>query len=120
MKIPSPSSIIYSQSQNNLQKIMDEKLKEIGLTKKESTDMTSYWVPKMNEKNSPYYQISFLTTNQMNEFIPMNVNPLPDSVLRVFLDYKALSNKPSVEPQPQQFNKFIRNGFTLVEWGGLQ
>ena len=105
---------------NNLQKFMDEKLKEIGLTEKESTDMTSYWVTKMKEKNSAYYRISFLTTNQMNKFIPMNVNPLPDSVLRVFLDYKALSNKPSVEPQPQQFNKFTRNGFTLVEWGGLQ
>ncbi|KKP32439.1 MAG: Leucine-rich repeat protein [Candidatus Roizmanbacteria bacterium GW2011_GWA2_32_13] len=56
----------------------------------------------------------------MNKFIPMNVNPVPDSVLRVFLDYKALSDKPSVEPQPQQFNKFIRNGFTMIEWGGLQ
>ena len=105
---------------NNLQKFMDEKLKEIGLTEKESTDMSSYWVTKMNVKNSPYYRISFLTTSQMNKFIPMNVNPVPDSVLRVFLDYKALSNKPSVEPQPQQFNKFTRNGFTLVEWGGLQ
>lgn len=105
---------------NNLQKFMDQKLKEIGLTEKESNDMTSYWVPKMKEKNAPYYRISFLITSQMNEFIPMNVNPLPDSVLRVFLDYKALGTKPTVGPKPQQFNKFIRNGFTLVEWGGLQ
>lgn len=105
---------------NNLQKFMDEKLKEIGLTEKESNDMTSYWVSKMSEKNAPYYRISFLTTNQMNEFIPMNVNPNPDSFLRVFLDFKALDSKPAVDPQPQQFNKFIRNGFTLVEWGGLQ
>lgn len=105
---------------NDLQKFMDEKLKEIGLTKKESTDMTSYWVPKMIEKNAPYYRISFLTTNQMNEFIPMNVNPVPNSVLRVFLDFKPLIDKPSVEPQPQQFNKFIRSGFTMIEWGGLK
>ncbi|EKE13642.1 MAG: hypothetical protein ACD_12C00878G0001, partial [uncultured bacterium] len=105
---------------NNLQKFMDQKLKEIGLTEKESNDMTSYWIPKMNEKNSPYYQISFLITSQMNKFIPMNVNPVPNSVLRVFLDYKVLNIKPTVDPTPQQFNKFIRNGFTLVEWGGLQ
>lgn len=105
---------------NNLQEFMNEKLKEIGLNEKESNDMTSYWVIKMKEKNAPYYQISFLKTNQMNEFIPMNVNPVPDSVLRVFLDFKALSKKPSVEPKPQQFNKFIRHGFTLVEWGGLR
>ncbi len=106
-------------ARENLETFMSEKLKEIGLTEKESNDMTSYWVPKMKEKNSPYYRISFLTTNQMNEFIPMNVNPLPDSILRIFLDHKALSIKPSVEPQPQQFNQFIRNGFTFVEWGGL-
>ncbi|MFA5770384.1 MAG: hypothetical protein WC894_02730 [Patescibacteria group bacterium] len=105
---------------NNLQSFMDSKLKEIGLTEKESNDMISYWLPKMNEKNSPYYQISFLTTNQMNKFIPMNVNPVPNSVLRVFLDFKALSSKPTVNPTPQQFNKFIRNGFTLIEWGGLK
>lgn len=105
---------------NDLQKFMDEKLKEIGFTNKESTDMTSYWVPKMIEKNSPFYRISFLTTSQMNKFIPMNINPLPDSVLRIFLDFKALSSRPTIDPIPQQFNKFIRNGFTLVEWGGLQ
>lgn len=104
---------------NNLQKFMDQKLKEIGLTEKESNNMTSYWVPKMIEKNSPYYRVSFLTTNQMNEFIPMNINPVPDSVLRVFLDFKPLISKPVVNPTPQYFDKFNRHGFTLVEWGGL-
>ena len=105
---------------NNLQKFMDEKLKEIGLTEKESDDMTSYWVSKMSEKDTPYYQISFLQTREMNEFIPMAVNPQPDSVLRVFLDYKALNTRPSTDPKPQQFDKFIRRGFTFVEWGGRQ
>ena len=103
----------------NLKIFMDQKLKEIGLTEKESNDMTSYWIPKMNEKNSPYYRISFLTTKQMNEFVPMNVRPVPDSVLRVFLDFKPLNSKPIVDPIPQQFGKFNRHGFTLVEWGGL-
>lgn len=98
---------------------MNEKLKAIGLTEKESNDMISYWVPKMTEKNTPYYQVGFLTSNQMNKFIPMNISPIPDSVLRVFLDYKALDTKPLTNPAPQQFNKFIRSGFTLVEWGGL-
>ncbi len=105
--------------QKDLKNFMNEKLKAIGLTKKESGDMTSYWTPKMKEKNAPYYQVSFLTTNQMNKFIPMKVDPLPSSVLRVFLDYKALSKKPTVSIKPQRFNTFVRHGFTLVEWGGL-
>ncbi|MEK9169503.1 MAG: hypothetical protein AAB788_02055, partial [Patescibacteria group bacterium] len=80
----------------NLKIFMDQKLKEIGLTKQESNDMTYYWVPKMKEKNAPYYRISFLTTDQMNKFIPMNINPVPNSVLRVFLDFKPLKYKPIV------------------------
>lgn len=99
---------------------MQNKLTEIGLTEKESSDMTSYWVPKMSEKNAPYYRIAFIQTKEMNQFIPMHVDPKPDSVLRVFLDWKALSDKPSVVPTPQRFEKLVRNGFTFVEWGGKQ
>ena len=103
----------------NLGVFMKAKLNEMGLNEKESNDMTSYWVPKMSEKNAPYYRISFLQTQAMNKFIPMDVNPKPDSVIRVFLDFKALEVKPSVIPVPQTLQRFVRNGFTLVEWGGL-
>jgi len=105
-------------AKDDLNTFMQKKLKEIGLTEKESEDMISYWVPKMGKKNAPYYEIRFIQTQDMNAFVPMNVNPLPDSVLRVFLDWKALASKPVAEPQPQQLQKAIRNGFTLVEWGG--
>lgn len=99
---------------------MHMKLKAIGLTDKESNDMTSYWIPKMDAKNAPYYRVSFIQTKEMNAFIPMNVYPQPDSVLRVFLDWQPLSAKPVVDPKPQQLEKFVRNGFTYVEWGGLK
>lgn len=106
-------------AKENLKTFVKTKLTDMGLNEKESEDMISYWVPKMSEKNTPYYRISFLQTKAMNKFIPMKVNPKPDSVLRVFLDYKALSSKPAVDPTPQILQKFNRNGFTLVEWGGL-
>lgn len=99
---------------------IQDKLNTMGLTKKESDDMISYWIPKMSEKNAPYYQIGFIQTQDMNSFIPMNVSPKPDSVLRVFLDWKALNSKPLQNLVPQQLEKFTRNGFTYVEWGGLQ
>ena len=107
-------------SKDALYTLMQEKLKEIGLTAKESNDMTSYWVPKMMEKNTPYYRISFLQTGDMNDFIPMNVSPQPDSIVRVFLDWKPLASKPSVALAPQKLETMQRRGFTLVEWGGLQ
>lgn len=103
----------------NLLTFMQGKLNEMGLNDTESGDMTSYWVPKMSEKNAPYYQIGFLQTKEMNAFIPMHVAPKPDSVLRIFLDWKALDSKPRVFPLPQKLEKSSRNGFTYVEWGGL-
>jgi hypothetical protein len=113
-------SVGWIVEKENLSSFMHGKLGEMGLTEKESNDMISYWVPKMKERNTPYYQIGFLQTQDMNAFIPMNVNPKPDSVLRVFLDWKALSRKPIQDLAPQQLNKFNRTGFTYVEWGGLQ
>lgn len=107
-------------SKDAIYTLMQEKLKEIGLTAKESDDMTSYWVPKMMEKNMPYYRISFLQTGDMNNFIPMNVSPRPDSIVRVFLDWKPLASKPSVALAPQKLERMQRKGFTLVEWGGLR
>jgi hypothetical protein len=104
----------------NLSSFMQSKLNELGLTQKESNDMISYWVPKMKEKNTPYYQIGFLQTQDMNEFIPMNINPQPDSILRVFLNWKALRSKPTESPKPQQLERFKREGFVLVEWGGIK
>ncbi len=103
-----------------LDSFMKDKLRQIGLTDSESRDMRSYWVPMLLRRSEPYYRLSFFTTEQMNRFVPMHVAPAPDSVLRVFLDWTALNEKPAVSPQPQQFTPFTRNGFTMVEWGGLE
>jgi len=104
---------------NNVGKFLTEKLEKAGLTPSESKDMTDYWVPEMMKKDMPYYRISFVQTDQMNDFIPMTVNPQPDTVLRIFLQYEPLISKPGIIPQPQTLNKVSRNGFTLIEWGGL-
>ncbi|MEI6327286.1 MAG: hypothetical protein WCO78_04185 [Candidatus Roizmanbacteria bacterium] len=107
-------------TKDNLESFMNARMSEMGLTAKESADMISYWVPKMSEKNTPYYRVSFFQTKEMNEFIPMDVSPRPDTVIRVFLDYSALNSKPVQEITPQKLQYIERTGFTLVEWGGLR
>ncbi|MFZ2206740.1 MAG: hypothetical protein WA061_01170 [Microgenomates group bacterium] len=107
-------------SKNQISLFLSDKLAQMGLNEKEIRDMTEYWVPEMNKKNTPYYRISFIQTKEMNDFIPMDVNPKPDSIIRVFLDYKALNTKPIQELKPQNLVRFERKGFTLVEWGGLK
>lgn len=105
---------------DNITSFLDEKLTEAGLNQKEKTDMMSYWLPELLNKNAPYYRISFFQTQQMDEFIPMKVTPSPDTVIRVFLDWSPLTTLPTVLPQPQKLTSVVRKGFTLVEWGGLK
>jgi hypothetical protein len=56
----------------------------------------------------------------MNEMIPMNISPAPNTLFRVFLDYQPLTKKPATPIQPQNLTKVQRNGFTVIEWGGLK
>jgi len=46
----------------------------------------------------------------------MNISPISDSMLRVFMAYVPLEE--AVDIEPQQLNTFERKGFTVVEWGG--
>lgn len=99
---------------------LEKTLSDIGFNSQEKKDFTSYWVPEILAKDSPYYRISFLQTEDLNKLFPMEVNPKPDTVYRLFLDYSPLLNKPEVDLQTPELNKLIRKGFTLVEWGGLK
>ena len=99
---------------------LQTKLTEIGLNKKEKSDMLSYWVPQLLAKDVPYYRLSFFQTQTMNNFIPMQIQPQPDTLFRIFLDWSPLSNLPQTLPQPQTLKPIVRSGFTVVEWGGLK
>lgn len=103
---------------NDLGIFLNEKLDLLGLNTKEKTDMLNYWLPKIEHLNAPFYRISFLQTNEMNEIAPMLILPTPNSLFRIFLDVTPLSEKPLLVLKPQVLNQIHRHGFTVVEWGG--
>ena len=116
---PKPNSG-WIVAKDSLSLFLNNKLAEMGLNENEINDMVSYWVPALERKNSPYYRLSFLQTEELNKIIPMNVVPKPDTVFRIFLDWESLSNKPAQNMAPQNLAHLNRKGFTLVEWGGLK
>lgn len=92
-----------------------EKLAEIGLTPREYNEFIVYWLPKMQD--NPYNLISF-QSERYTDIAKLDIDPTPDSVLRVFMAWKPLSKPQTIEPQT--FTPFARDGFTVVEWGGCE
>ncbi|MGI6181871.1 MAG: hypothetical protein ACOYIE_07320 [Agathobaculum sp.] len=92
---------------------LQEMLAEIGLTPREYNEFIVYWLPKMQD--NAYNLISF-QGEQYTETAALTIVPQPDQLLRVFMAWKPLKNP--VEIAPQRFSPFVREGFTVVEWGG--
>ena len=90
-------------------------LSRLGLTDKEADEFIIYWLPRM-EGNS-YNLISF-QGESYTDSAALAIDPMPDSVLRVFMAWRGL-NAP-VEVEPQELPGFERTGFTVVEWGGAE
>ena len=94
---------------------LQKTLAEIGLTPVEYNEFIVYWLPRM--QNNPYNLISF-QSDIYTESAKLEISPSPDSLLRVFMAYRPLSAPIDIEPQT--FDTFVRQGFTVVEWGGTE
>ena len=92
-----------------------EKLAEIGLTPREYNEFIVYWLPKMQD--NPYNLIAF-QSERYTDTAKLDIDPTPDSLLRVFMAWKPLHRAQNIEPQT--FAPFARDGFTVVEWGGCE
>lgn len=90
-------------------------LAKVGLNNKEITDFTDFWAPKLPSNGS--VRLSWFFNEDMNKLAPLQVSPKPDSVIRVFLDFASVDAGSNIKPQ--SLPTYARNGFTLVEWGGL-
>lgn len=90
----------------------------IGLNATESTDLITYWGPILQEKN--YAFIQFLVDEEYAEKIAsIDIDPAPQTMCRVYLLCSLLDDSAlGVDVVPQTFNKFERDGFIVVEWGG--
>ncbi len=96
-------------------KFLEFMLEKLGLNRREANEFIVYWLPLM--QNNKYNIISF-DTKQYEESAKLNVTPSPDTIIRVFMTYKA--SDVFVELQGQEFTTPKRCGFTVVEWGGTQ
>lgn len=98
---------------SELRNFLYTKLTDIGLNTKEKSDFIMYWYPKLQEY--PYIQITFAGSDYTNT-AKLNIFPTPDSLLRVFMIAKPLTEYREIPEQ--KLSKFERKWFSVIEWGG--
>ena len=97
-------------------RFLEEKLAILGLTERESEEFIIYWLPKL--ESNKYNYIRFANSDEINENMPLEINPNPDTIIRVLMTFKGLESP--IDVQEQQLEIPNRTGFVAVEWGGTE
>ena len=95
---------------------LEEKLAILGLNEREAEEFIVYWLPIL-EKNE-YNYIRFASMEEINESMPLNFSVEPNSLIRVWMQFKAVDKNYKVNEQVLE--KPEREGFVAVEWGGTE
>lgn len=90
-------------------------LERLGLNRREANEFIVYWLPIM--ESNKYNIISFQTDIYKN-YANLDINPAPDTLIRVFMAFKPSNKYVSIDEQ--DLITPIRVGFVVVEWGGTQ
>lgn len=104
-------------SKSDTKQFLQTTLDKMGLTQAEVSDFIGFWMGRLMQND--YNLIHFATTEEISRnSAKLNVQPQPDSSLRIFMVYQAADQKTQV--LPQTIKKFTRHGFSLIEWGGAE
>jgi internalin A len=72
----------------------------------------------LNWKSSRYAAY-YLDPKEINEAIKLNLSKELDSILRAYFYFVPLKDNENLEIKKPEIKEFKRNGFTVVEWGGI-
>lgn len=105
----------YVASFNELDSLYAEVLPKLGLNAQETADFKEYWNKYL--PFSPYYFVGVMPVSEVDKIEKLTISPKPDTTIRVRIYFEPLKDRkvvqePTISDQP-------RNGFTVVEWGGM-
>jgi len=103
----------YVKKEDNIT-FLQEKLELLGLNNTEINDFVVYWLPELNKNEENF--IHFWLNDNIDNSSVLNITPKPDTLLRVFMEFKAYHGEQKLPFQ--ELTSTIRKGFTVVEWGG--
>lgn len=95
------------------EEFLRDSLARLGLNQAETAEFLEFWLPRMEE--NPYNLVSF-QQQAYTDLARLEIDPAPDTLIRVFMAWKPLDE--SIEIPPQDLQAPARQGFVAVEWGG--
>ena len=103
----------YVKKEDNIT-FLQEKLEFLGLNNTEINDFIVYWLPELNKNEENF--IHFWVNDNIDNSSVLNITPKPDTLLRIFMEFKSYTGEQKLPIQ--ELTTTLRNGFTVVEWGG--
>ncbi|MBI3486183.1 hypothetical protein HY025_04580 [Candidatus Daviesbacteria bacterium] len=114
---PNPNSRVDMDvvKKEDLHSYFESELARLGLFQKERTDFEKYWEKQL--QTSPYYLLSFYDADSLNQIVPLDITPKPDSLIRILMTYQGLNQFENLNYHLPNYQTPKRVGFSAVEWG---
>jgi len=97
---------------------LEKELYDLGLknmmNKTESQDFAKYWSAKLPKTN--YIFAGLVSQDEIEKIEPLQISPAPKSLLRLRFYFVPLDSR--IDVTAPKVARFVRYGFTAVEWGG--
>ena len=106
----------FCVKKENIVSFLEEKLETLGLNYKEKEEFIVYWLPQLEKYE--YVYIRFATLEEIENNMGLEIEPKPDTLIRVLMTWKGLDEE--IEVKEQILENINRKGYTVVEWGGTQ
>ncbi len=113
---PSQSGVVITAS--DLREKLTEITFKLGLKPSEQAEFLGYWLPRLNQLNSPYILFSLTDPAEKERIDHVDITPAPQTRIEFLVDFKPLKEPIQVNPLILPVNPPKRVGFTEVEWGG--
>ena len=87
----------------------------LRLNEKEKAQFMEYWLERLSE--SAYYELKLLSSEFLAEHATLIITPQPDTLIRVIFTFKPLDELKAMEAPVIETPE--REGFVVLEWGGI-
>lgn len=77
-----------------------------------------YWLPQLEKNKYNFIRFESIEFLNSDEYMPLEITPAPDTLIRILMQYKPLSRPINVTEQILTTPK--REGLVVVEWGGTK